>query len=129
MTAGFELHEVSALIDSISRASRVPARDAAAVVDRGALNIKRDAAQRIKGLAHARAYPRAITYDSWAGLKGPVAEIGPDKTRPQGALGNLLEYGSVNNPPHPHMRPAADAEEPRFAKAIEELAVKALGLE
>ena len=93
---------------------------------KGALNIKTDARRRVTGLAHAPAYPRAITYDSHETPTGAWAEIGPDKERRQGALGNLLEYGSVHNQPRPHMAPAAKAEAPRFEKAMQDLAVKAL---
>jgi hypothetical protein len=124
----FDTHEVTALVDAISKASAPALKDITAVVAKGALNIKKDAARRSSGLRHAPAYPRSITYDMHFSLRGPSAEIGPDKNRPQGALGNLIEYGSINNAPHPHMRPAADAEEPRFAKAIEAVAVKPLGL-
>jgi len=55
-----------------------------------------------------------------------VAEIGPDKLRRQGPLGNLLEYGSVHNAPHPHMIPAAEAEQPRFEQAMEDLSARLL---
>ena len=64
--------------------------------------IKKQAKQFASGIAHAPAYPHAITYDTEDhGVgKGVSAEIGPDKDRRQGALGNILEYGSVKNPPH-----------------------------
>lgn len=49
--------------------------------------------------SHAPYYPASITYDvRWKGSSFE-AEIGPDKSLPQGALGNLLTYGSANNPP------------------------------
>lgn len=52
------------------------------------------------GLRHAPHYPRAITYDVSFGPSWAEAVVGPDKTRPQGALGNLIEYGSpTGNPP------------------------------
>lgn len=101
-------------------------REVRGVVEKGALNIKRDAAKKITGLAHARAYPRSITYDVHVTPGSTYADIGPDKDKPQGPLGNLLEYGSVNNPPHPHMRPAADRELPKFEKALELLVVRQL---
>lgn len=94
------------------------------VVSKGALNIKNDAKKRVSGLAHAPAYPRAISYDTAASADAAWAEIGPDKAKRQGALGNLLEYGSVHNAPIPHIRPAADAELPRFEKAMSDLAEK-----
>jgi hypothetical protein len=98
------------------------------VVAKGALNIKTDARRRVTGLKHAPAYPSSITYDSHEVAGSAWAEIGPDKQRRQGALGNLLEYGSVKNAPRPHMRPAAEAERPKFEAAMQSLAEKALGL-
>jgi hypothetical protein len=126
MTVEFDDHEVRALATGLVYTER-SRRELRSSLEKGALNIKKDAQRRIRGLAHARAYPNSITYDVHDGLRGPFAEIGPDKEKRQGALGNLLEYGSVNNPPHPHVRPAADREEPRFAKAVQELVERQLG--
>lgn len=125
---GFDGRELAYLATSIDKASAVAAEETAKVVSRGALNIKKDAQRRIKGLRHARRYPYAIDYDLYVTGRGAVADVGANKSKRQGALGNLLEYGSTNNPPHPHMRPAAEAEMPNFVKAMEDLAVKALGL-
>lgn len=91
------------------------------VVQRGALNIKNDWRDGVSGLAHARALPSAITYDSFRSRFTSEAEIGPDKDRPQGALGNLIEFGSVNNPPHGDGQRALDREEPRFIAALEQI--------
>ncbi len=95
------------------------------VVQRAAFQIKKDAQSRVQGLKHAPAYPFSISYDTRE-LAGPafVAEIGPDKDKRQGALGNLLEYGSVKNAPRPHMAPAADAQKPKFERALEDLSVR-----
>ncbi|MCX5066907.1 hypothetical protein OOJ91_13730 [Micromonospora lupini] len=101
-------------------------KETRAVVQRGALNIKRDAQGRVRGLAHAPAYPYAISYDTKETPASYTAEIGPDKAKRQGALGNLIEFGSVNNAPRPHMIPAGDAERPRFEKAMEDLAARIL---
>jgi hypothetical protein len=122
----FDLHEITQFADHLDGASKEVVKQLRAVLSRGALNIKTDSRRRVRGLAHARAYPNSINYEIRNGPLGPYAEVGPDKDRKQGALGNILEFGTVNNPAHPHMRPAADAEEPRFAKAIEELATQAL---
>jgi hypothetical protein len=123
----FDTTEVSAVADVLANAAGVAPEVARKVVAKGALNIKTDARRRISGLAHAPAYPFSITYDSHETATGAWAEIGPDKDRRQGALGNILEYGTRKNPPHPHMLPAAEAETPRFAKAMEDAAVRALG--
>ncbi len=96
------------------------------VVQKGALNVKNDWRRRWTGLAHAPLLPYAVTYDTTDTLWGSTAEIGPDKARSQGALGNLIEYGSVNNPPHPGGAPALDTEEPKFLDALADAAEQLL---
>jgi hypothetical protein len=113
------------VLDLDKAASKMP-EEAAKVVERGALQIKTGAQRRIGRPAHAPAYPNSISYDMRTGMRGPEAEIGPDKGKRQGALGNLLEYGSINNAPIPHVRPSVDEELPKFEKATEDLAEKAL---
>lgn len=86
--------------------------DAVKVVKRGAGNVKKGWINNAKITAgkHARAYPYSVTYD----IEGTSAEIGPDKSKRQGALGNLMEYGSSSNPPHNDGGRALDTEAPLF---------------
>lgn len=116
------------LVADLRRAESSIQRNAAAVVERGALNVKNDARQFAQGIAHAPLYPESIDYSIHpAGLSGVIwAEIGPDKSKPQGPLGNLLEYGSVNNAPLAHLGPALDIEGPKFIAAIGAAAEAAL---
>jgi hypothetical protein len=51
------------------------------------------------GLAHAPGYPYTIGYDLTLSGDGIEVEIGPEAGS-VGDLGWLIEYGSVNNPPH-----------------------------
>lgn len=98
-------------------------RGMTAIVTRGALNVKngwRDNAIASSG-RHARLYPYSISYDPLPFPGGAQAEIGPDKGRPQGALGNLLEYGSSKNRPHNDGGRALLTEAPRFAAQVEAL--------
>jgi hypothetical protein len=128
MGARFDTRELVELSRSLEKAIGVTSDQAAPVVTKGAVNIKADARKRVSGLRHARRYPASITFDPVRTIASRAwTEIGPDKDRPQGALGNILEFGTINNPPHPHMEPAGRAEAPRFEKALEDLAVKALG--
>ena len=122
MSFNIEHGEIDRLAATLHDAAAKSPREAAKVVEKGALNIKNAARQRIGRPAHAPAYAISITYDSWMSFSGPTAEIGPDKGKRQGALGNLLEYGSVNNAPIPHIAPSAEEELPRFEKALEDLA-------
>ncbi len=93
-----------------------------AVVIKGAVDIKNDWRERASGNRHAPLYPASIGFD--AGWKAGAfeAEIGPDKDKPQGALGNLLTYGSANNPPSGDDVAVAEAEAPKFLKAMSDLA-------
>jgi hypothetical protein len=118
--------DLDQLVKSLVRidAATLPAVDA--VVARGALNVKTGAAQRAAHIAHAPAYPRSITYDTFHTPRTSQAVIGPDKDKRQGALGNILEYGTVNNPPVPHLQPALDEEAPRFVKALADVAAALL---
>lgn len=94
---------------------------ARAVVQRGALNIKQDWQGFWAGHAHSPSIPSAITYDTRA--VGPIidAEIGVVKSRRQGGLGNILEFGTRNNAPYPGGLPALQREVPRFEAAIRSL--------
>lgn len=107
-----------------AQSKSLPAVDA--VVAKGAHNIKTGAARRISGHAHAPAYPDAITYDLFHTPGTSRAEIGPDKSKRQGALGNILEFGTPKNPPIPHLVPAFGEEIPKFVDAVGDLGVDLL---
>ncbi|MGW7359469.1 hypothetical protein ACWGI0_23255 [Streptomyces sp. NPDC054802] len=112
---------------AVFRANAVRAQvQAVAVVNRGALNVKNGwkANAVVTARQHARLYPNSISYDMRPYPTGAQAEIGPDKTRPQGALGNLLEFGSVKNPPHNDGGRALEAEALAFT-----LHVAAIGMQ
>lgn len=123
------MSDIDGLNQLVADLTAAPVKVAAAargVLQKGALNVKQDAQRFASGLSHAPLYPQSITYDTEFKRGGWEAEIGPDKNRPQGALGNLLEYGSANNAPHAHLGPALDREGPRFVQALAELAEKSL---
>lgn len=108
--------------------------------------VRDTARQNAAGMAHAAAFPRSITHgfsgDSHGGgalgafIGGAggydiVMEVGPDKDLPQGALGNLIEFGSVNNPPQGVMHGALQAHEADWERAADRAtdeAMKAIGL-
>lgn len=97
------------------------------VVEHGAVNVKKGWRERWSGLDHAPRIPAAIGYDMRIYFgSGIEASIGPDKNAPQGALGNLLEYGSVNNAPIPGGAPALEAEGPGFERALADAAERLL---
>ena len=96
------------------------------VVAKGCLNIKTATQRRWTGLSNAPLLARAVTYDTHLTPTGAWGEVGPDVTKKQGYLGNIEEYGTVNNAPHPGLAPSLAEEDPRFAKALGDLGVKAM---
>lgn len=124
MAGAVDVSELVRWERALRTAGRRAGPAAKAVVSKGALNIKIDARRLAPGTGHARLYPGSITYE--LAQDGPAHEavIGPEPGKPQWGLGNLLEFGSVHNEPHPHLGPALDAEEPRFVNAAADLGVK-----
>lgn len=94
------------------------------VVGAGCLNIKKDAI-RIVRTASKRGYlphyPRAISYDVKASGTVVTGEVGPVRGKLQAGLGPYIENGTVHNAAIPHLAPALDAEEPRFADYLEQM--------
>ena len=109
-------------------AARQATIDARAVVQRGALNIKNESRRNVAASApqHSGHAANAITYDTQAGgtrLLRPSAEIGYDKDKKIGRLGNLLEFGGGGDksPAHRDLGRALDNEEPRFIAALQNI--------
>lgn len=103
-----------------------------AIVQKGSLNIKNEARRNVAESApvqnaHAQ---YAITYETANDYTGMVShgEIGYDKDRPGGSLGNLLEYGGGGDrsPAHRDLGRAFDSELPRFEEALATFAGKLL---
>jgi hypothetical protein len=116
------------LLAVLNHATSVAWRESDKVLERAAVNIKKDWAQRWTGHPHFPALPRAVSYDVFHSFAGNShAEVGPDKNRRQGALGNIIEFGTPKNAPIPGGLPALAAEAPRFDKALGDLAERLLG--
>lgn len=92
------------------------------VVQVGAFNVKRDARANVLKSApiHNAGAAAAITYDTTVHATSIDAEIGYDKDRKPGRMGNLLEYGGGgdHSPPHRDLGRALDNEAPKFEAAI-----------
>lgn len=103
----------------------------ARVVKKAAQNVKTAAKENVQRSAptnHAHAH-NAITYDEPTITPlGVSSEVGYDKDKRGGALGNLLEYGGGGDksPAHRDIGRAADDEESRFAAAMLHMAGRLL---
>lgn len=121
-----EANGLNELIATLTKAESRSVTDVRAVVERGAVNIKKDWRERWGGIGHAPALPAAVTYDVRFGFGSVGAEVGPDKNKRQGALGNIIEFGTSKNAPIPGGLPALAAEQPRFEKALADLGERLL---
>lgn len=109
--------EVRALARDLEPSDRLP--EFRKVVSRGALNIKNGLRDDAKSNGSYRHFYRSISYDMVGDLE---AEIGPDKNKVQGALGNILYFGTSKNAPELNIMGPLDREEPRFVQALGDVA-------
>ena len=124
MTVRVTVGGLDKLIEAFEKADRDAVPEAKKVTGRGCLNIKNDWKARWTGLKALPGLPRTITYDVTAGRDWILGEVGPDHRRGgQATLAHIPEYGmpQKNTPAHPGGRPALDAEEPRYERAVEAL--------
>jgi hypothetical protein len=117
------------LVRDLDIAAETVVEEGKKVVGKGCLNIKKQARSIIKAVGkrgYIPHYPGSIGYNVTARSADITGEVGPDRAKLQGGLGRILEFGTVNNAPIPHMIPAADAEEPNFVRYVGELGEKLL---
>jgi hypothetical protein len=96
------------------------------VVEKGALKIKNDWRASVGGSEHFKHLQFALGYDRVRTVDSVGAEIGYDKTRVQGPLGNIREFGGASVAGHLDGQLALDAEEPRFLAALADAAEQAV---
>ena len=106
---GVDVIGLNLVVSDLESAPRKLAVNARKAVQVTAQKVRDDARSRIAGRKYLPAYPYSITYDTKVTAEGIEAEIGPDKGRAQGPLGNIIEYGTSKNAPIPHLGPALDA--------------------
>ncbi len=126
---GAKVTGLEELSDDLRKAVENAIPGAKKIAGKGALNVKKEAQRIIKAASHRGYlphYPRSISYDVDAHGGVITAEIGPKAEKLQGGLGRLIENGSVNNSPIPHLDPALSLEENTFYGYMEELGEKLL---
>ena len=128
MSSLIDLSEVRALATDLGKTTREVEKEADRVLERGALGVKNVMAadaQRLTG--HAKHFHRSISYDRRAGVGRLSYEVGPDKERMQGALGNLVYFGSRNNAPQLDIEAGMIEEEPRLMSEMGKMLERVMG--
>jgi len=121
---GVKVTGLEELTEALQQAVKDAIPGAKKITGKGSNNIKKEAKRIIKAASHRGYlphYPKSITYEVTAVGAVVSSEIGPEAEKLQGGLGPLLENGSVNNSPIPHLNPALDGEENTFYSYMEEL--------
>jgi len=102
-------------------------RDVEAVTKRAAQNIKTMMAADAENDGHYPDFADAVTYErKFSSLTSIDYEIGPDKDRRQGALGNILYFGTSNNAPVLQLETPIMVEVPNFLRALRDAAAGTL---
>ena len=126
-----DFSELDKLAADLGDAPRNVGPNVVKAVEVTARKVKDEWKEQASGMVHAPAFPHSISYDMGAnhsffrntfgggGASEVTAEIGPDKGRAQGALGNLIEFGSRNNPPQGLGHGALQRNEGDFQRGLE----------
>ena len=114
--------EFRALAADLGKASREAFKEAEKVTEKAAHNIKTTMADDAKSSGTYRHFAGSISYDRAMSVGQIGYEIGPDKDRTQGALGNILYFGTSKNAPVLDVEVGLRKEAPEFEKRIGEMA-------
>lgn len=115
--------ELTALAGQLAGAGRRAVPLVRQVIADTAQDVEDDLRDKARGHPTFPHFPRAITHD----VRGLDAEIGPDKNRRQGALGNILYFGTARTGPVlEHPARALDRARPAFETALAEAGAQAI---
>lgn len=118
------IHGDDEVAAELIRASETGREEIRKILSRGAANIKRDMRRDARSNGSYQHFYRSISYD--LDESEMEAEIGPDKDKKQGALGNILYFGTSNNAPELDIHEGIDKEHPRFEQAMQRVLRKLL---
>jgi hypothetical protein len=102
-------------------------KDVDGVLKKGAQNIKTEMVADATASEHFKGMAGSISYESRYGIGTPRYEVGPDKSRRGGALGNIYYFGTSRGGGTGDIEKPLRAEEPRLTSALDALAEKWAG--
>lgn len=116
--ADFDFSELNALAADLGDAAdALPNVKKAVQVT--ANNVKTAWRGKLQGSSTLPALPYAVSYDVKADRGGVEGEVGFDKGKPQGPLGNISEFGTMNNPPRGFGLASLEENQADFVRGIE----------
>lgn len=121
MTFEMDMSEVTAVARGLGRISARALPDVDAVLKRGAQNIKEGMAADASESASFKSLAGSISYDSRYGIGRAQYEIGPDKAKRGGALGNIYYFGTSRGGGSGDLDKQLNLEAPNTLRHLEEL--------
>lgn len=119
----FDFSELDKLTADLGTVPPEAVKNLRSAVQVTAFRVKKGAAEKVGRRKHFRQAAAAITYDTAESKSGVEAEIGYDKDRDTGKLGNLVEFGAPGAPnaltPGNELATALHDEEPDFVRGVE----------
>jgi len=122
MAAVIDLTEVRRLAADFGHAGDDAILEIDKVVERGALGMKKTMAEDAANSGHYKLFAASISYDRRYGFGSIAYDVGPDKDRPQGALGNILYFGTSNNDPELDIEVGMRSEGPPLERNLADVA-------
>lgn len=113
-----QLRELS---QSLGRVEADVVGDVDKVLKRGVQNMKAEMEMDIRGSTHFKGMAGSISYDSDYRVGQVAYEIGPDKERRGGGLGNVYYFGTSRGGGSGDIDKPLRTEEPRLAQALGDL--------
>lgn len=127
MSFSMDLSDVRKLATSLGKIAGSSVKDVDGVMKKGAQNVKEEMEADIRTSRHfvgkkGPGLESSISYDSAYGVGGVRYEVGPDKSRPGGALGNIYYFGTSRGGGSGDIEKPLRSESPRLEKALGDLA-------
>lgn len=122
MSFSMDASEVTRLAANLGKIASASLKDVDAVLKKGAQNVKDEMVADVKGSPHFKGMAGAISYDSAYSVGAPRYEVGPDKSRRGGALGNIYYFGTSRGGGSGDIEKPLRSEAPRLEKALADLA-------
>lgn len=120
--SGIDMSEVTKLSHDLGKVPGRITREAEQITKKGAQNVKETMQAEAKSSGHYKHFAGSISYDRAMSVGGVAYEVGPDKWRTQGALGNILYFGTSKNGPVLDIEAGLRKEAPNFEKHLADLA-------
>ena len=113
--------EVQRLAANLGKVAGAAVKDVDAVFKKGAQNVKDEMQADARGSVHFKGMAGSISYDSAYSVGAVRYEVGPDKSRRGGALGNIYYFGTSRGGGSGDLEKPIRSEAPRLESALLDL--------